>query len=138
MNPTIDRTSSQEVSSSRSLMLAMKKTEELEKRLQESYAECNALQQQLITLRELYLKEQATLSQQKEALDEVQRQKQQLERVIHFLRSRAESAKLESIAVQRQFEDLTKQPQEAHVEEDSEKLHQIEQLIAHINQILHQ
>lgn len=97
------------------LLLAMKRVQELEHTLEDSQElaeECLLLQQQHAVLRELCEKERANsqifqeeIDALKKTIEENQRHRQQLERVIQFLRERAEGSKLEALTLQKDFHE---------------------------------
>lgn len=101
----------------RSLAKALVRIEELENKLRDkekdAEAECDALQQQHNVLRELCEKDRTTLKPMqeenvrlKEELEEGKRHQKQLERVVQFLRQRADAAKLESISLKKEFHEI--------------------------------
>lgn len=105
------------------LLTAMKRIHELEQEivtLKDTLQENKALKQQIIQLKKLYEQEKqanATLqnsgSDQK-VLSESQQRNKQLERVIHFLRERAETAQLELQQLKKEYHAVTK-PQLSHM-----------------------
>lgn len=92
---------------SRSLARATAKIEELERKLRESevdlQAECEALYQQHSLLKELCEKERQENAKLKEDIEEGSRHRKQLERVVQFLRTRADEAKLETLNLQKEY-----------------------------------
>lgn len=118
MPHSVDSTAANE--QSKTIVLALKKAEELEKSLHENQAECAALQKQVLAIKERYEKEAENSNKLQSALDEAQRQRQQFERVIFFLRSRTEEAKLETLSLQENNETLSKQL--ANLQQENEKL----------------
>lgn len=128
-----------------SLLLAVKRIHELENELQrvkDSEAEVLALRQQLVALKERYEQEckrnqsLKTSPQDSAALEESQRKNKQMERVIHFLRERAETAQLETCQLQQELQlaredihQLKQRPVTISHATDSKPLELLQQMI---------
>lgn len=117
-----------------SLLAALQHIAELQKQLKSGEDECVALLQQHALLRQACEKEKATVQTLRNEKVELERRCAQLDRVIFFLRERAEGAKIESINTRQEIQTMRAQLSDLEtrfrlsVEEKAEANEEVERL----------